>query len=329
MECVVLKQTGPGVSLAEALEVQQHPRPELEEGTVIVEVLAASVNQSCYKNTQGAFPFTTPGVRVGRDFCGRVIEGPQELKGQIVWGTGGKDHGYTGHGVMAQYVKLSVRAVLPKPSSISVAQAGAMGVPFLTAAVAMQKIQIRAGETLVVAGANGQVGRCVLSIAKLQGASTVGIVRRKGPVQFADVVVNSSDGDLIKILHEAVGEVDAVVDCVGIGTDMYVKALGHNGRLVLMAAPAADTSFPLEIRSFYRKNLTLHSVETMQHNAEVSASFLRDLLPGFENGALTPPEIHPTIFTLKGIAEAYQLVGTGCEARVVVAPNGLDKLAAL
>ena len=65
------------------------PRPDPAEREILVEVHAAAVNRSDVLNARGSFAFTTLPRIPGRDFAGAVVEGPPELVGKEVWGTGG------------------------------------------------------------------------------------------------------------------------------------------------------------------------------------------------------------------------------------------------
>jgi len=320
MDCAVLGEIGKGLS--EALLFERRPVPEAGEGEVLLQVLAVGVNPSDVRATMGAFPYAMPGKVAGRDCCGRVLQGPPALLGKLVWTTSGKERGLAGDGNLAEYARLPAAACLPVPKGVSALEAGAMGVPLCTAACVVAKADVRRGETLAVAGANGQVGRFIQGLARWKGAKTVGIVRSDVYLPYADhKVVGTVDQDMTQKLKE-IGNIDVMVDCVGIGTEHLLEALGHRGRLVLLAAPSPGATFPLPIRSFYRRDLTLLSVETMQHGAVSSAEIVRSVLPAFDAGALRPPRVHEEVFPLARAREAYGLVLGGCPKRVVVAPGG-------
>lgn len=190
----------------------------------------------------------------------------------------------------------------------------------------MSKLRLEEGETIAVTGANGQVARFVLGLAKWKGAKTIGIVRRNVQVQYADSTVISLVDDSICQKLNSIGTVQAIVDTVGIGTEHLIESLGHRGRIVILSSPTPNTAFPLHVKNFYRKDLTLHSAESMQYGAVESATLVRQVLPAIECGMLTPPELHEHIFSLDSVHDAYQLVSNGCAKRVVVAPNGNELL---
>ncbi|MNE77009.1 putative oxidoreductase [compost metagenome] len=71
-----------------ALALVDLPDPVATADEVLIEVRAAGLNPSDVKNVLGRFPYTTLPRIPGRDFAGVVLDGPQQLIGQSVWGTG-------------------------------------------------------------------------------------------------------------------------------------------------------------------------------------------------------------------------------------------------
>ena len=106
--------------------------PRCAPDQVIVEVHSAGVNMSDVKAALGAMPHAVWPRTPGRDWSGIVIEGPASLKGREVWGTGG-DLGISRDGSHSHSLVLPCAAVRPKPKSVSLIEAGAVGVPFVTA----------------------------------------------------------------------------------------------------------------------------------------------------------------------------------------------------
>ena len=69
-----------------ALRYVEVPTPVAGADEVLVQIKAAGLNPSDVKNVLGRFPYTTLPRIPGRDFAGVVVEGPQALIGQEVWG---------------------------------------------------------------------------------------------------------------------------------------------------------------------------------------------------------------------------------------------------
>ena len=165
-----------------ALQVVDVPTPTPTADQVLVQVKAAGLNPSDVKNVLGRFPYTTLPRIPGRDFAGVVVEGPKELLGQAVWGTG-KDLGFNRDGSHAEYLTLPASGVAHQPEALSFVQAASMGVPYTTAWDALQRSGVVAGTRLLVIGANGAVGSAALALAKIRGAQVLAAVRRAEQVE--------------------------------------------------------------------------------------------------------------------------------------------------
>src|SRR5882672_3350332 len=124
------------------------------EGNAVIEVLAAAVNPSDVKAALGMMPHAIWPRTPGRDFAGRVVAGPAAWLGQEVWGTGG-ELGITRDGSHSRYLVLPLDALARKPASVSIAAAGTVGVPFITAHEGLRRAGLKgSGQTVVVFGAN-------------------------------------------------------------------------------------------------------------------------------------------------------------------------------
>lgn len=70
----------------DTLQLHGLAKPVPAAGEVLVEVRTTGVNPSDIKNVLGLFPYTTTPRIPGRDFAGVIVEGPEQLLGQAVWG---------------------------------------------------------------------------------------------------------------------------------------------------------------------------------------------------------------------------------------------------
>ncbi len=68
------------------LHIEEVPLPALQEGEVLVQIKASSINPSDVATVAGRFHSQLP-MTPGRDFAGVVVEG-DAWKGKHVWGTG-------------------------------------------------------------------------------------------------------------------------------------------------------------------------------------------------------------------------------------------------
>jgi NADPH2:quinone reductase len=133
------------------------------------------------KNVEGKMEHTTLPRVPGRDYAGTVVGGPPEWMGAEVWGTGG-EIGYSIDGSHAELIAVPIASLRRKPSTLSLEQAGAIGVTYLAAWLGVvEYAALGPGETLLVTGASGGVGGAAAQIAKWRGGRVVGADRHQPP----------------------------------------------------------------------------------------------------------------------------------------------------
>ncbi len=160
-----------------SLKVSDVPVPSIKPGEVLVQVEAAGINPSDLGSVQGRFPHAVLPRIVGRDFAGTVVEGPAELIGKKVWGTGG-DLGIDRDGTHAEYLAVPQSAISLRPANLSAEAAATVGVPFITAFSALVTLgEIKKGEWVIVSGAAGAVGQAAVQIAHARGARVIALLK--------------------------------------------------------------------------------------------------------------------------------------------------------
>ena len=301
------------------LRPQEVPRPEPAEDEVLVEVHAAAVNRSDVLNARGSFPFTTLPRIPGRDFAGVVVEGPQELVGTEVWGTGGGELGFTRDGSHARYLAISSDAVVPKSDTLSLEGAAASGLAYVTAGSGLLELGgVSAGETVLVTGAAGGVGSAAVMIARWKSARVIGAIKDESERARAEragvgVVVDTSRESLTDAVLAATDGrgADLVLDAVGGPLfEPALSSLGEKGRMVVITTTPGTQQVSLNLLDFYRKGLCLLGLMTSFLDAAGSAAVLRDLRQGFDEGALRAPAIAER-YPLEQAGMAYMRVESG------------------
>ena len=300
--------------------------PNLGEDEVAVEIRAAGVNPSDVKAALGAMPHAVWPRTPGRDWAGVVIAGPESLIGQEVWGSGG-DLGIRRDGTHGRFLRLHRDAVVARPATLGVAEAGALGVPFVTAWEGFRRAGLpRADETVLVLGVNGKVGQAAVQIATMRGASVFGVVRAaepyaghaSGPVR----VIDAATEDVAAVVRAETDGRGADIAYNTVGSPYFEaanKALGIGGRQILIST--LDRAVPFDILAFYRAQLTYVGVDTLALDSVASAAILRELAPGFESGALRPfPVPDSARYGLDRAEDAYRAVLSGSRDRIVLLP---------
>ena len=315
----IVKYGGP-----DDLAVEEIAEIEPAVGQVLVEVRAATVNPVDIGNLAGKVRSASGAVAVdpprtaGRDYAGVVVRGPGHLLGQEVWGTGGQ-LAVGRPGTQADYVAVPGESVRPKPAALSFTEAAAVGVSYTAAWLSLsERLDVQAGENVLIFGASGAVGRAATDIAHWRGARVIGADQKVADDLLADVVLDTSKDDLVGAVLDATGGsgVDAALDTVGGALFGPVLAtLRHGGRSVVIASAGSPVA-SVNVMEFYRNERSVSGVSTLDLSLVKAAGILDILGRGFESGALRVP---PTMtFPLGEATAAYKKVVSGTGGTKVV-----------
>src|ERR1700730_2883971 len=173
MKAVVVHQYGG----PEVLKFVEYPDPVAGPGEVLVRVAATSVNPIDYKRRAGLtkdfYPIKFPGL-MGVDVAGIVVTvGP---------GVEGFSRGDQVFALAADtyaelcVVKASILAKVPK--GLDLMQAAALPLVTTTGNQLISATGIKAGQTVLVVGAAGNVGRSAVFTAKQRGAVVIAGLRK-------------------------------------------------------------------------------------------------------------------------------------------------------
>jgi NADPH:quinone reductase-like Zn-dependent oxidoreductase len=202
----------------DVLDVRDVPVPEPGPGQVLVRVKAAGINPGEARIREGLlherWPATFPSGQ-GSDFAGIVDRlGPDvttvaEGDKVIGWVDNRSSH--------AEYVVADAANVVPKPSGLPWEVAGSIPVAGFTAWAMVRAVGVKAGDTVVVAGAAGGVGSIAVQLARRAGATVLGLASPSNHdwLRRHEVVpVAYGEGVSTRIRQAAPG-VDAFLDTFG------------------------------------------------------------------------------------------------------------------
>ncbi|WP_413988269.1 zinc-dependent alcohol dehydrogenase family protein [Labrys okinawensis] len=311
MNALVLDSAGADFRIAEL------PRPEPKAGEVLVRVRASGVNPLDTKIRAGAagharHPF--PAV-LGIDMAGLV-----EAVGPDVTGfrPGDEVYGMTGgvggvQGSLASYQVADARLLALKPANISMRQAAALPLIFITAWEGLvDRAQVKPGQKVVVLGAGGGVGHIVIQLAVALGADVYGVdsVSKSGfiaglgatPIDRAESVEAYMDR------HTGGRGFDIVYDTVGgASLDAAFSAVARFGHVVSALGWGTHALAPLSFKAASYSGvftlLPLLTGEGREHHGDI----LREATRLAEAGKLAP-RLDDRLFTLANVAEAYRLI---------------------
>ncbi|MEV8551690.1 NADPH:quinone reductase [Streptomyces glaucescens] len=250
MRAAFIEELGP----ADNIRYGEVPAPDPGPTDVLVEVEAVSANpvdtfvRSGIFRTPVEFPFV-----IGRDLVGTVVTAgpgaPGFTPGDRVWcnslGHGGRQ------GAAAERAVVPADRLYHLPPGIDPATAVAVVHPAATAYLGLfTHGRVRPGETVLVAGAAGNVGGALVVMAAEAGARVVATAaaRDAGYVTSlgAHTVLDYRDPGLPELLRkECPDGVDVHLDTSGTNDlTTAVDSLAHRGRIVLLAGARTQPVLP-------------------------------------------------------------------------------------
>ncbi len=214
-----------------------------EAGQVIVRVEASGISfaeQAMRRDRypgQPAFPFVP-----GYDLVGTVVDIGPDVDASLM---GKRVAALTKTGGWASYSLRAAKELLLVPDGIDPAEAEALVVNGLTAwQMLHRKAHIRAGQTIVVHGANGGVGTILVQLALHAGVRVIGLasLRHHATLKEQGVEpIDYNDSNWAEQIRQLVPDgVDAVFDNVGgAGITQSFRLLKRGGTLVSYAIASA------------------------------------------------------------------------------------------
>ena len=204
-----------GYGGVDQLSYEDFTQPKPQPGEVLVKVEATSINPIDSKLRRGDLrddmPLRFP-VILGYDVAGIVASLGEGTEGFQV---GDRVMGLAEH-TYAEFLVVKPDPLTRIPNALKTEDAAALPLVLTTGAQLIEKgVQPRAGQTVLVTGALGNVGRTAVYVAKKHGMTVIAGVRGRERKQAeslgADRIVAIDDDQGIASL----GEVDAIADTVG------------------------------------------------------------------------------------------------------------------
>jgi NADPH:quinone reductase-like Zn-dependent oxidoreductase len=198
----------------EVLKFEDYPDPVPGTGEVLVRVAAASVNPIDCKRRAGLtkdfYPLTFPGL-IGIDISGTVVKAGPGAEGFSV----GDQVFAMADNTYAELCVIKADVLATIPNGLDLIEAAALPLVTVTGNQLLSATGIKAGQTVMVVGAVGNVGRSAVFTAKDRGATVIAGVLKKqmGEAKTigADQVVATDDDTAILNLPQ----LDAIADTIG------------------------------------------------------------------------------------------------------------------
>jgi NADPH:quinone reductase-like Zn-dependent oxidoreductase len=232
--------------------------------------------------------------------------------------------GHQAFGSYAQYLVREERMWLPLPDGVDYEQAGVALWPFSSShRVVRDRLKVRLGDTVLIAGASGGMGQATMQLCKLAGARVIATTRHAGKAAMlrelgADAAVVTAEAERARtdVLALTAGEgVDHAVDYTG--SPELLRFLGSvtrlGGRLVVSSEQGREP-MPFTAADMIRLELNLLGIRGARMNDMLTVLKL-----------LGEHRINTRIaarFPLARVSEAHTLLETSPElvGRIVVLP---------
>lgn len=312
------------------LVLQDLPVPQPGPGQVLVRVLASAVNPLDTKIAAGKGGHanqTLPAV-LGMDLAG-VVERLGE--GVTAFSVGAEVYGMAGgiggnQGALAQYIAVDADLLARKPHNLSMREAAALPLIFITAWEGLvDRANVRAGQKVLIHGGAGGVGHVALQIAKARGAEVfaTGSAHSRAaiesfgatPIDYRsstvdDYMAQHTDGEGFDVVYDTVGgsTLDASFAAVKIYTGHVLSCLGWGEHKL------APLSFRGATYSGVFTLLPLLTGKGRKHHGEILAQATRMAQAGQLRVLLDAQR-----FTLTEVNQAYERVSSaGNQGKVVI-----------
>lgn len=297
---------------ADVLEYIEVPRPEPADGAVLVQMKAIGLNYADIYRRRGNYHLVgDPPYIAGYEGAGVVVESRSA-------------HHAVGDRVAfadvpqanAEFVAVPEAHVIPLADDTSLELAASVLLQGLTAHyLASDSHRVQAGESVVVHAAAGGVGQILVQVARLKGATVIGLSRDAGKLALirdcgADHAIPLAAGWPERVRELTGGGADVVYDSVGATLGDSFAATRDRGHVVFYGMSGGDPA-PVDPRMLMDSSKTLTggdlwSYLTSAHERRRRAA---ELLGWIADGRVRVRE--PVAFPLAAGREAHRFLESG------------------
>lgn len=308
MHAIVLPRPSEEICLTDV----EIPVPECADHEILIKIEYVGLNPiDGYFAKQGFCQWQYPHI-LGLDAVGIVVQAQKgcfpNVGDRVMWHAN-----LAKQGVLCQYATVPNFAVSVVPNCISAIEAATLPCAGMTALVALNKLQLSNGETILIDGGAGAVGQFAIQFAKQRGADVFctaskrnhKLVKKLG----ADAVFDYHDKQLCDKIRRELGPqgFDAVLDTVGgESTIRNIELMRFCGRIAclnplpqfeqsLMFCKAPNISIVSLAGAWLANSLC----------AQQRMSFMSNqLIENIEKGTLKFPQITKIDFTAHDVSQA-------------------------
>ena len=323
MTAIVLEQPNEQMSLTKV----ELSLPQCNENEILVKVESVGLNPLDAQFSQTGFCKWQYPHTIGLDAVGTVVKAHKGLSPQIgeriMWHSS-----LAQSGVLSEYAKVPNYAVSILPTTLSTNVAATLPCAGMSALIALKKVQLSEGDTVLIEAGAGAVGQFAIQFAKQQGAVVFTTASKRNHKLVkklgADEVFDYHDKKLCEKIKATLGPqgFDAIIDSIGGKTTLRnIELMRFCGRIACL-----KTLPTLEPELMFRKapNISIvslggawlaNSLCAQQHMSFMS----NQLIDNVTSGKISVPEISIIPFNAESISQALhkQLSGTFTGKQIV------------
>jgi len=291
MRAAYIEQRGP----AENIRYGTLPEPDISPDEVLVKVDAVAVNPVDTFVRSGSYPTVIPlPFVVGRDLVGTVAQPSGGFRaGDRVWCT---SLGYDGRqGATAEFAAVPVDRLYELPAEVDPVTAVAVAHPASTAYLATVEYgEIKAGETVLIVGAGGNVGSAAVALAARSGATVIAVSSARSRdrcLQLGAHEVYDYAADWVPLVSKTHhGAIDIYLDTSGVNdVAAAVDLLAPHGRIALISGDGTpETQRPVPLGPLYRKSGSIRGFVMSRASTRQLAAAAQRMAVLLAEGELVP-----------------------------------------
>ncbi|MDP1955729.1 MAG: NAD(P)H-quinone oxidoreductase [Polaromonas sp.] len=303
----------------DVLRLGERPAPVAGSGELLIRVAASGINRPDVLQRTGNYP-VPPGASdiPGLEVAGVVVSGDAQAMASAGFKVGDRVCALVAGGGYAELCVAPVGQCLPTPDGFSDVEAASLPETFFTVwSNVFDRVQLRAGETLLIQGGSSGIGVTAIQMAKAMGAKvyvTVGSDDKAAACLRlgADHAINYKTSDFVEEVKKlTVGQgVNVILDMVaGTYVAREIECLADDGRLVIIAVQGGIKA-ELNAGLVLRKRLTITGStlrpRPLAFKTAIAQALKEKIWPLLASGAIKPV-IHST-FAAADAAKAHALM---------------------
>lgn len=308
------------------LTLSDVPKPELEQGFALIRTRFAGVNRPDILQRRGAYP-PPPGASpvLGLEVSGTIDAIHPSTPYGTTWKVGDDICALVNGGGYAEYAAVDIRHLLPIPTGLNLPEAAALPETVLTVyANLMEHGTLKAGETVLVHGANSGIGSMTIQMGKAFGAKVIATARGPDKCAFAtslgaDLVIDTQAEDFVGPV-KTFGGADVVLDIIaGDFAPKNLLCLNPKGRIVQVGT-SRNAEVQIDLRRIMQKQATLTGSmlrpRSSDEKARLTAAVRERVWPLIETGRIKP--VIDRMFDFADVASAHAYMDSGTHKGKVV-----------